>query len=83
MSPRLNPSQAVLLAKSPVASVMGVLVGLGLASRFFWHLPCFLLSSLSLVACPLIYRVMPAMQGHRTGLALPFGEQAAVAGLVY
>ena len=64
------------------ALVVGVPAGVLLASRYSWHLPFLVLGGLSLLVWPLLYRVVPALRGHLTGVSPSFcGQVAAVTGL--
>ena len=77
--PESRRGQAIglVMGAFSVASVVGVPLGLYLASRFSWHVPFMLLGGLSLAVWPLIYFVMPNMRGHVGPQAVPFGERAA------
>ena len=74
---RRGQAIGVVMGAFSVASVVGVPLGLYLASHFSWHLPFVVLGGLSLVIWAVIYFVMPDMRGHIGPRAVPFGERAA------
>ena len=80
---RRGQAIGVVMGAFSVASVLGVPLGLLLASRYSWHLPFLVLGGLSLGLWPVIYRMMPPMRGHLgEQRAQPFSERvAAVTGL--
>jgi DHA1 family inner membrane transport protein len=59
---RRGRGMAVVGAAFPLASVLGVPLGLYLAGRFEWHAPFFLLSALSVVVLLLGLRVLPVLR---------------------
>jgi len=50
----------------PLASVLGLPLGLALASRWEWHAPFFLLAALSAGVLVLVARVLPPLDAHHT-----------------
>ena len=74
---RRGQAIGVVMGAFSVASVVGVPLGLFLASHYSWHLPFVVLGGLSLAIWAVIYFVMPDMRGHIGPRAVPFGERAA------
>jgi DHA1 family inner membrane transport protein len=59
---RRGRGMAVVAAAFPLASVLGVPLGLFLAGRYEWHAPFFFLSALSVVVLLLGLRVLPVLR---------------------
>ena len=74
---RRGQAIGVVMGAFSVASVVGVPLGLYLASHYSWHLPFVLLGGLSLIIWAVIYFVMPDMRGHIGPRAVPLSERAA------
>jgi len=74
---RRGQALGMVMGAFSVASVVGVPLGLYLASRYSWHLPFVGLGGLSLVVWAIIYLVMPDMRGHIGPRAVSFRERAA------
>jgi predicted MFS family arabinose efflux permease len=74
---RRGQALGIVMGAFSVASVVGVPLGLYLASHFSWHLPFIVLGVLSLAIWAVIYFVMPDMRGHIGPRPIPFGERAA------
>ena len=74
---RRGQAVGIVMGAFSVASVLGVPLGLFLASHYSWHLPFVLLGSLSLAIGVLIYFVMPDLRGHLSARPVPLSERAA------
>lgn len=57
-------AMGIVMAAFAMASVLGVPIGLYLASHFEWHTPFLFLGSLGLVISIVAFFVMPTMKGH-------------------
>jgi multidrug resistance protein len=61
---RRGAAMGLVMSSFSVASIVGVPIGLLLASNVNWHVPFFVLAALSLVVLVAAARVMPALRGH-------------------
>ncbi len=64
-------AMGIVMAAFAMASVLGVPIGLYLASHFEWHTPFLFLGSLGLLISIAAFFIMPTMKGH-------IGESSAV-----
>ena len=64
-------AMGIVMAAFAMASVLGVPIGLYLASHFEWHAPFIFLGSLGILISITAFFVMPSMKGH-------IGESSAV-----
>jgi predicted MFS family arabinose efflux permease len=63
---RRGRAMGMVMTAFPLASVMGVPVGLTLATWFEWHAPFFLLAGLSAIVFVIALRVLPHVASHRS-----------------
>ncbi|HEY0945884.1 MAG TPA: MFS transporter [Opitutaceae bacterium] len=63
---RRGRAMATVMSAFPLASILGVPVGLMLAGWWEWHAPFFLLAGLSVVIFAVAWRVLPHVTVHRT-----------------
>lgn len=61
---RRGRAMGVVMSSFSVASVLGVPLGLFIATQLNWHAPFFALGGLSLLIIPMAMAVIPAMRGH-------------------
>ena len=61
---RRGAAMGMVMSAFSVASIVGVPLGLLLASHLNWHVPFYGLAGLSVVVWLLTLRAMPALQGH-------------------
>lgn len=61
---RRGRGMGMVMTAFPLASVLGLPVGLALASRFEWHAPFFLLAALSIIILITASRVLPPLRDH-------------------
>jgi multidrug resistance protein len=65
---RRGRAMGLVMTAFPLASVLGVPVGLTLATWFEWHAPFFLLAALSAVIFFVALRSLPQVASHRSSL---------------
>lgn len=63
---RRGMAMGALMSAFSFASIIGVPLGLYLATHLSWHAPFFLVGGLGLVLIPLLMKFLPAMTGHLT-----------------
>jgi predicted MFS family arabinose efflux permease len=63
---RRGRAMGVVMTAFPLASVLGVPVGLTLATWFQWHAPFFLLAGVSAVVLGVALRILPHVASHRS-----------------
>lgn len=61
---RRGAAMGVVMTAFPIASVLGVPIGLALAGAFEWHAPFFLLAAMSLVIGLIGWRSLPSLPPH-------------------
>lgn len=61
---RRGAAMGVVMTAFPIASVLGVPIGLALAGTFEWHAPFFLLAAMSLVIGLIGWRSLPPLPPH-------------------
>ncbi len=65
---RRGRAMGVVMTAFPLASVLGVPVGLTLATWFQWHAPFFLLAGVSAVVLGVALRILPHVASHRSNV---------------
>ena len=63
---RRGSAMGLVMSAFSFASVMGVPLGLFLASLSDWHTPFYILSALSIVSMGMIVKFIPSITGHVT-----------------
>lgn len=63
---RRGRAMGTVMAAFPLASILGIPVGLVLASSFGWHAPFFLLSGLSFIVILVACQSLPRVVSHRS-----------------
>ena len=63
---RRGRAMGVVMTAFPLASVLGVPVGLTLATWFEWHAPFFLLAGVSTVVLVVALKILPPVASHRS-----------------
>lgn len=61
---RRGRAMGMVMVAFPIASVLGVPLGLTLAGWYEWHAPFFLLTGLSVVILAVAWRSLPELQAH-------------------
>ncbi|HSU53837.1 MAG TPA: MFS transporter [Candidatus Dormibacteraeota bacterium] len=61
---RRGAAMGLVMSSFSVASIVGVPLGLVLASSINWHVPFFVLAGLSLLILAVAARVLPSLRGH-------------------
>lgn len=61
---RRGRAMGLVMAAFSVASVLGVPLGLFLASLSDWHTPFFILTGLSIISLGMVFRFIPSISGH-------------------
>lgn len=61
---RRGAAMGVVMTAFPIASVLGVPIGLALAGAFEWHAPFFLLAAMSVVIGVIGWRSLPSLPPH-------------------
>lgn len=74
---RRGRAMAMVMAAFPLASVLGVPLGLVLAGKFEWHAPFFLLAGLSVPILALAIFVLPRLRAQHAP-AHPWKQMAAI-----
>ncbi|HYP16720.1 MAG TPA: MFS transporter [Opitutus sp.] len=74
---RRGRAMAAVSVAFPIASVLGVPLGLVLAERSEWHAPFFLLASLSIVVLALVWRSLPPLKVQHAP-AHPWAQMKAI-----
>lgn len=74
---RRGRAMGLVTVAFPIASVLGVPIGLALAERFEWHAPFFLLTGLSVVVLAIASRALPPLKPHQAA-AHPWEQMKAI-----
>lgn len=74
---RRGRAMGMVMAAFPVASVLGIPVGLMMAERFSWHAPFFLLAGLSLPVLLVSARALPRLRALHVS-ANPWQQMSAI-----
>ena len=74
---RRGAAMGVVMTAFPLASVLGVPVGLSLGHVFEWHAPFFMLSAMSLVIGLVGWRILPSLPRHPEA-ARPWKQMRAI-----
>lgn len=61
---RRGRATAIVMSAFPLASILGVPAGLGLAAHFEWQAPFFLIAALALVVFAVAYRNVPSLRSE-------------------
>ncbi len=78
---RRGAATGKVMAAFSVASIVGIPIGLYLASELSWHMPFYLLAGLSILILVVALKALPVMRGHLSSAVQhkPFAVLGAVA----
>lgn len=68
---RRGMAMGTLMSAFSLASIVGVPLGLFLATRLSWHAPFLLVGGIGLVLIPLLIKFLPSVSGHLSGQDRP------------
>ena len=74
---RRGRATSVVMSAFPLASILGVPAGLGLAAHFNWQAPFFLIAAVALVVFGVAYRNLPSLRSAHP-VAHPFKQMRSI-----